>query len=89
MSRLCSGTVSATEVVTASPDGKRHFEFRQGSSSKFWEIVVSGREHTVRFGRIGSNGQSQTKAFPTEAAANKDADRLIAEKMGKGYREIG
>lgn len=67
---------------------KRRFEFVAGASNKFWEIAVSGREHTIRFGRIGTNGQSQTKEFPTEAAAAKDAERLIAEKTRKGYCEI-
>jgi predicted DNA-binding WGR domain protein len=72
---------------TVSQGHSRRFEFKEGNSSKFWEIAVSGDEHTVRFGRIGSNGQSQTKSFPTAAAASKDAARLIAEKTRKGYRE--
>jgi predicted DNA-binding WGR domain protein len=67
--------------------GKRRFEFREGHSSKFWEIEVTGTDHTVRFGRIGTSGQSQSKSFSSEAAAQNDADRLIAEKKRKGYRE--
>ena len=38
---------------------KRYFEFIEGSSSKFWEISVSDKIVTVRFGRIGTNGQTQ------------------------------
>jgi predicted DNA-binding WGR domain protein len=75
------------KLVPVPPGVKRRFEFREGYSSKFWEIDVTGTDHTVRFGRIGTNGQSQTKSFSSEAAAQKDADRLIAEKQRKGYRE--
>src|SRR5262245_43757749 len=66
---------------------KRYFEFVEGNSSKFWEISVAGTDITVRFGRIGSNGQTKTKSFSDEAAARKHADDLIEEKTGKGYSE--
>jgi len=65
----------------------RHFEFVEGSSSKFWEIAVNGKDVTVRFGRIGTAGQTQTKSFVDSAAAQKHADKLIGEKSRKGYRE--
>ena len=66
---------------------KRYFEFIEGSSSKFWEISTSGKDVTVRFGRIGTNGQTQTKSFSDADAATKHAEKLIAEKTGKGYKE--
>lgn len=66
---------------------KRYFEFVEGTSSKFWEISTSGNEVTTRWGRIGTDGQSKTKAFTDEAAARKEYDKLIAEKTGKGYSE--
>jgi predicted DNA-binding WGR domain protein len=66
---------------------KRYFEFIEGSSSKFWEITTSDKTVTVRFGRIGTNGQTQTKALADADAAAKHAEKLIKEKMGKGYRE--
>ncbi len=66
---------------------KRYFEFVDDKSSKFWEIAVSDKEVTVRFGRIGTNGQTQTKTFGDAAAAQKHADKLIDEKTGKGYAE--
>jgi DNA ligase-1 len=67
--------------------GRRHFEFVEGKSAKFWEIAVEGTSVTVRFGRIGSNGQTQTKAFGDTAGATAHAEKLIAEKTGKGYVE--
>jgi predicted DNA-binding WGR domain protein len=76
------------KLLPVPPGGKRLFEFREGHSSKFWEIEVTGTDHTVRFGRIGTSGQSQTKSFSSEAAAQKDSARLIAEKQRKGFREV-
>ena len=66
---------------------KRSFEFIGGSSAKFWEIDVSGCEVTVRFGRIGSQGQTLVKNFTDASAATRHAEKLIAEKAGKGYVE--
>jgi predicted DNA-binding WGR domain protein len=67
---------------------KRRFEFVAGTSDKFWEIDVKGNEVLVRFGRNGTNGQSSTKSFGDDAAAKKHADKLIAEKIAKGYVEL-
>ena len=59
----------------------RRFEFKDGSSSKFWEVAVSENTLTVRFGRIGSTGQEKSKTFATPALAQKEQDKLIAEKQ--------
>ena len=67
----------------------RRFELSEGSSNKFWEIAVEGAGYTVRYGKIGTDGQLQSKSFSTQAAALKQAEKVIAEKLGKGYREIG
>ena len=66
----------------------RRFEYVEGTSSKFWEITNNNREVTVRYGRIGSNGQTQTKSFTSDAAANTDALRQINAKLAKGYHEL-
>lgn len=66
----------------------RRFEFFQGNSNKFWEITLEGEEHSVRFGRIGTAGQSHTKSFDDEEEARKDYLQLIAEKIKKGYVEV-
>lgn len=65
----------------------RRFEFDDGASSKFWEVAVSGVEVTVRFGKTGANGQTQTKAFADAAAAERHVEKLVEEKTGKGYQE--
>ena len=66
----------------------RRFELSDGTASKFWEIEVSGPSHTVRYGRIGTDGQSKSKDFADEEAAKRDAAKLIEEKTRKGYVEV-
>jgi len=58
-------------------------EFRGGGSSKFWEITLAGVQHTVRFGRIGTRGQSVTKTFESAVASRRDRDRLVRSKKAK------
>jgi predicted DNA-binding WGR domain protein len=65
----------------------RRFELIGGGSKKFWEISQSGSSITVRFGRIGTTGQEQTKSFADASAAAREVNRLIAEKVKKGYTE--
>lgn len=64
---------------------QRKLIYMDAKSSKFWNIEQEGSSHTVTYGRIGSNGQSGTKSFPSEDAARKDAEKLVKEKLGKGY----
>ena len=66
---------------------QRRFEFVEGSSAKFWSVAVTGPNVVIRFGRLGADGQSQTKPFANEAAAQQHADQLIRRKLAKGYRE--
>jgi predicted DNA-binding WGR domain protein len=66
----------------------RRFEFIAGSSGKFWEISMSGVEVTVNYGRIGTHGQSQTKSFPNAEKAQQHAEKLMRQKLGKGYVEF-
>lgn len=65
----------------------RMFEFSDGKSNKFWEITVDGSAVTVRYGRIGTDGQTNTKTFVDTDAAAVHAEKLIEQKTGKGYQE--
>jgi predicted DNA-binding WGR domain protein len=67
----------------------RTFEFKDDKSSKFREITQNGNSVTVRYGKTGTQGQSQDKVFEEAVAASKHADKLIKEKTGKGYVEQG
>jgi predicted DNA-binding WGR domain protein len=66
----------------------RRFEFVGGTSAKFWEIDQSGLKVTVRFGRLGTDGQTQSKDLGSEAEAADHVARLIKEKLAKGYIEV-
>jgi uncharacterized protein (TIGR02996 family) len=65
----------------------RRFEYRDEKSSKFWSIDLQGSRFTIHFGKIGTAGQTQLKEFPDDTKAQKEYDKLIAEKTGKGYVE--
>lgn len=65
--------------------GVRRFEIDE----KFWAISLAGPSHTVKFGRIGTNGHEKTKTFDDAGAAKQDYNRLIQEKTSKGYEEVG
>jgi predicted DNA-binding WGR domain protein len=67
----------------------RRFELSEGGSHKFWQIEVTGDSFTVTYGRIGTAGQAQTKAFADAATAEKEAEKLVREKVKKGYAEVG
>jgi predicted DNA-binding WGR domain protein len=82
-----STAVASTFVVGSTAGGKRYFEFKEGSSQKFWEIELSGNSLTTKWGRIGAGGQSKTKDFGDSIKAKAEYDKLIQEKTGKGYKE--
>lgn len=65
----------------------RRFEFIGGSSAKFWEVSAVCCDVTVRYGRLGTAGQSLTKSFGDPAAVRKHVEKLIGEKTAKGYVE--
>jgi predicted DNA-binding WGR domain protein len=64
---------------------ERKLIYMDAKSSKFWHISQVGDCYTVTYGRTGSAGQESTKSFASEALAVKDAEKLIKEKLGKGY----
>jgi len=67
----------------------RKFTYSDAKSHKFWHIELSGSSFTVTYGRQGTAGTSQTKTFPDAATARKEHDKLVAEKVKKGYVEQG
>lgn len=55
--------------------------------NKFWTIEVVGATAFVTYGKVGSDGATQVKAFASPAAALAFAAAMIKEKMRKGYGE--
>lgn len=67
---------------------KRTFNYSDQKSNKFWSIETSNDTFTVNYGKTGTIGQTQTKTFADEEKCLKEADKLIAEKVKKGYVEV-
>ena len=65
----------------------RTFQFSDAKSHKFWNIEVTDTSFTVTYGKIGTAGQTTTKSFATPEKAQAEADKLVKEKLGKGYTE--
>jgi predicted DNA-binding WGR domain protein len=67
---------------------KRYFVNQQGEANKFWNIEVDGGTYSVLFGKIGTQGRQSSKSLADAASCEKEAAKLIAEKVKKGYREV-
>lgn len=82
-----SAPAAAPKSSKSGEDGKRYFEFVEGTSSKFWEIRVEGNQFFTRYGKIGTDGQMTQKDWDSNDRAQAEANKLIAEKTKKGYLE--
>ncbi len=67
---------------------KRYFTYKDEKSDKFWSVEIQNNEVTTIFGKIGTAGSSNIKVFGDAETANKEANKLIKEKIKKGYTEI-
>ena len=65
---------------------KQYYEFKDKTSSKFWEIDAKGKTVTVRFGKIATDGQTTVKTFASPKEATDHAAKVSAEKVKKGYK---
>jgi predicted DNA-binding WGR domain protein len=59
--------------------------FQDGASNKFWEVGINHTKLYVRFGKIGTKGQTQIKSFADNESAIKEKEKLVIEKKKKGY----
>lgn len=85
--KATSAPAGSSAKATTRNAGTRYFELSDDKSSKFWEVTIDGLDVTVRYGRIGTNGQSRTKSFNDSDAAQAHADKLVEQKTAKGYVE--
>jgi predicted DNA-binding WGR domain protein len=65
----------------------RRFVYKDAQSDKFWEIRALGSSYAVHFGKSGVTGTRQEKTFESAAACRTAAEKVIAEKLKKGYTE--
>jgi predicted DNA-binding WGR domain protein len=66
---------------------KRYFEYKDAKSKKFWEVSVTGKKVNIRYGKIGTDGQTSLKELSTPAEAKAHAEKQAAGKVKKGYKE--
>jgi predicted DNA-binding WGR domain protein len=60
---------------------------REGKSRKLWHGWVDGLELNVRFGPLGKPGTEQRKTFDSNEKAKKELEKLIKQKLAKGYAD--
>jgi len=66
----------------------KYLEYHDDKSAKFWKVTVADTLMTTRWGAIGSTGQSKEKLFGTSEEALAGAEKLIAQKIHKGYAPL-
>lgn len=66
----------------------RSFQYTDAKSNKFWTITLEASSHTVSYGRIGASGKIETKTFSTSYLAKQSYEKLIQQKLSKGYIEV-
>jgi uncharacterized protein (TIGR02996 family) len=79
--------VAAARSSASGTPGARYFELVEGTSSKFWEVRLEGESVITRHGKIGTAGQTTEKELDGKLEAFKEYDKLVAEKLKKGYVE--
>jgi|SaaInl8_200m_RNA_FD_contig_123_9424_length_6954_multi_5_in_0_out_0_4 predicted DNA-binding WGR domain protein/3-methyladenine DNA glycosylase AlkC len=65
----------------------KYFELTDSKSTKFWEVEQKDSSVHLRWGKIGTNGQSKIKELDSKEDATKEVDKLIKQKTKKGYIE--
>ena len=60
-----------------------------GGAHKFYEVTVTGTEVKIRYGRIGTSGQTQIKTYASPDRAQAEATQKINAKQQKGYIPLG
>ncbi len=65
------------------------YEFKEGTSNKFWEITLNGSSFSTKYGKVGTDGQETEKDWDDDDKAKKEYDKLIGEKTKKGYKLVG
>lgn len=72
--------------------GYEHLNFQRLTysdmgSNKFWESACEDVKLIIRFGRIGTKGQINIKSFDTPEIATREREKLVKEKLNKGYQQ--
>lgn len=66
---------------------QKAFTYRDDKTDKFWRIEQLDAEFAVNYGKTGVTGKYEIKEFDSGEACLKQAAKLIAQKIKKGYVE--
>lgn len=67
---------------------KRLFINQIGNSNKFWRIEIEDKTQEVTWGKIGTVGRIKNRIFVSAEECKSESDKLIREKISRGYHEI-
>lgn len=67
---------------------KRNLINQNGVSDKFWNIEYEGNTQKIVFGKTGTKGRETIKEFTDENECIRESEKLISQKIKKGYTEI-
>ena len=67
---------------------KRRFVYQDAKSDKFWDIDFEGTTQTVVYGKTGTAGRETVKEFASAEECVQESEKLIAQKLKKGYTEL-
>ena len=67
---------------------ERKFIYQDAKSDKFWDIEFEGTTQTVVYGKTGTTGREAVKEFATAEECTKESEKLITQKLKKGYTEL-
>ncbi|MBE9228572.1 WGR domain-containing protein [Phormidium sp. LEGE 05292] len=62
-----------------------YLELSDDRSHKFYEVTVNAFDVIIRYGRIGTIGQTNRSTYSNLQKAQAEADKKINEKLKKGY----
>ena len=62
-------------------------KLKGGHTEKYWEVTRDSKKVTVRYGKVGTDGQYSNKEFETEEEAEVFVAKKIKEKTKEGYIE--
>jgi len=83
-----SAPLGAGELFSLQEGAAYRFELSNEKSNKFWEIVWHDETFDVRYGRIGSQGQTNSKTFYDGETARRTAETTVRQKLAKGYHHV-
>lgn len=87
---LVAGAIAQAPASTSSstsPSNTVYMECHEGSSDKFYELIQTDCQVSVRYGKNGTSGAMSLKQFANSAEAKKFVEKTANDKRKKGYED--